>query len=171
MKEILDGKRVPEHERFYKKYFQIKQTPVRGLQVIVNEDAVKQTKRYYGYFVFLSNEKMDAMTALYLYRNKDLIEKAFGNIKDRLNLRRLLVSSEKSLDGKLFVSFVALIYLSYLKKQMQEAEIFQNYTLQALLDKLDIIECFENPGYDLRVGEVLTKQKQIYESLGISPPT
>ena len=170
-KEILDGKRVPEHERFYKKYFQIKQTPVRGLQVIVNEDAVKQTKRYYGYFVFLSNEKMDAMTALYLYRNKDLIEKAFGNIKDRLNLRRLLVSSEKSLDGKLFVSFVALIYLSYLKKQMQEAEIFQNYTLQALLDKLDIIECFENPGYDLRVGEVLTKQKQIYESLGISPPT
>ena len=54
---------------------------------------------------------------------------------------------------------------------MQEAEIFQNYTLQALLDKLDIIECFENPGYDLRVGEVLTKQKQIYESLGISPPT
>ena len=111
------------------------------------------------------------MTALELYRNKDLIEKAYGNIKDRLNLRRLLVSSEKSLDGQLFVAFVALIYLSYLKKQMQEAEIFQNYTLQALLDKLDIIECFENPGYDLRVGEVLTKQKQIYESLGISPPT
>ena len=45
-KEILDGKRVPEHERFYKKYFQIKQTLVRGLQVSVNEDAVKQTKRY-----------------------------------------------------------------------------------------------------------------------------
>ena len=170
-KEILDGKRVPEHERFYKKYFQIKQTPIRGLQVNVNEDVVKQTKRYYGYFVLLSNEKMDAMTALHLYRNKDLIEKAFGNIKDRLNLRRLLVSSEKSLDGKLFVSFVALIYLSYLKKQMQEAGIFQNYTLQSLLDKLDIIECFENPGYDLRVGEVLTKQKQIYESLDISPPT
>lgn len=170
-KEILDGKRVPEHERFYKKYFQIKQTPVRGIQVNINEDAVKQTKRYYGYFVLLSNEKMDAMTALHLYRNKDLIEKAFGNIKDRLNIRRLLVSSEKSLDGKLFVSFVALIYLSYLKKQMQEARIFQNYTLQALLDKLDIIECFENPGYDLRVGEVLTKQKQIYESLGINPPT
>ena len=116
------------------------------MQVTVTEDVVKQTKRYYGYFALLSNEKMDAMTALQLYRNKDLIEKAFGNIKDRLNLRRLLVSSEKSLDGKLFVSFVALIYLSYLKKQMQEAGIFQNYTLQSLLVKLDIIECFGNPG-------------------------
>ena len=76
------------------------------------------------------------MTALELYRNKDLIEKAYGNIKDRLNLRRLLVSSEKSLDGQLFVAFVALIYLSYLKKHMQEAGIFQNYTIQSLLDKL-----------------------------------
>lgn len=169
-KEILNGKRVPEHERFYKKYFQINETPVHGMQVTVNEDVVKQTKRYYGYFALLSNKKMDAMTALQLYRDKDLIEKAFGNIENRLNLRRLLVSSEKSLDGKLFVSFVALIYLSYLKKQMQEAGIFQNYTLQSLLDKLDIIECIENPDYDLMGGEVLTKQKQIYESLGISPP-
>ena len=115
-KEILNGKRVPEHERFYKKYFQIKKTPIRGIQVTVKEDAVKKTKRYYGYFALLSNEKMAAMTAQQLYRNKNLIEKAFGNINDRLNLRCLLVSSEKSFDGKIFIAFVALIYLSYLKK-------------------------------------------------------
>ena len=82
----------------------------------------------------LTNEKMDAITALQLYRNKDLIEKAFGNIKERLNLRRLLVSSEKSLDGKLFVAFVSLIYLSYIKKQMQESGLFKDYTVQTLLD-------------------------------------
>lgn len=169
-KEILSDQRVPEHERYYKQYFVIKETPIRGIQVSVKEDAVKKTKRYYGYFTLLSNEKMEAMTALQLYRNKDLIEKAFGNIKDRLNLRRLLVSSEKSLDGKIFVAFVALQYLSYIKKQMQEAGLFRNYTLQTLLDKLDVIECFENPGYDLRIGEVVTKQKQIYEALGIVPP-
>ena len=42
---------------------------------------------------------------------------------------------------------------------MHEAELYQNYTIQSVLDKLDIIECFEYPGYDLRVGDVLTKQK------------
>ena len=31
---------------------------------------------------------------------------------------------------------------------MQEAGIFQNYTIKSLLDKLDIIEYFEHPGYD-----------------------
>ncbi len=105
-----------------------------------------------------------------LYRNKDIVEKAFGNIKDRLNLRRLLVSSEKSLDGKLFVGFVALIYLAYIKKRMHQTGLFEKYTLQAVLDKLDVIECFEYPGYDLRIGEVLSKQKQIYDAMGISPP-
>jgi hypothetical protein len=43
--------------------------------------------------------------------------------------------------------------------------MFQNYTIQTLLDKLDVIECFENPGYDLRIGEVLTKQREIYKAL------
>ncbi|NDL68874.1 IS1634 family transposase [Anaerotalea alkaliphila] len=169
-KELQDGKHTPEHESFYKKYFEIKETPVRGMQVTVKEDAVRKSKRYYGYFTLMSNEKMDAMTALQLYRNKDLIEKAFGNIKDRLNLRRLLVSSERSLDGKLFVSFVALIYVSYIKNHMQETGLFKDYTVQSLLDKLDLIECFENPGHALRVGEVLSKQKQIYEALAITPP-
>jgi len=60
---------------------------------------------------------MDAVTALELYRNKDVVEKAFGNLKELLNMRRALVSSEQSLDGKLFVQFVALIYLSYIKNR------------------------------------------------------
>jgi len=168
--ELLSGKRVPEHEAFYRKYFDIKATAVRGMQLTVNDEVVRKTKRYYGYFTLLSNEKMDPLTALQLYRNQDLVEKAFGNLKDRLNLRRLLVSSEKSLDGKLFVGFIALIYMAYLKKRMQDSGMFQKYTIQTMLDKLDVIECFENPGYALRVGEVLSKQKQIYEALGINPP-
>ena len=46
---------------------------------------------------------MDAITALETYRNRDLVEKAFGNLKEKLNLRRALVSSETGLSGKLFV--------------------------------------------------------------------
>lgn len=169
--ELESDKRVPEHEELYKRYFEEKTTPKRGTKVTVKEEAVRKAKRYYGFFGLLTNETMDAITALELYRNKDLVEKAFGNLKERLNMRRTLVSSEQSLDGKLFVEFVALIYLSYIKKQMQETDLFKSYTLQSALDKLDIIECFEEPGQKLRVGEILEKQKQIYESLGVSPPS
>lgn len=169
--ELLEGKRKPEHEKFYKKYFEEKSTPVRGIQVTVKEGEVKKAKRYYGFFTLITNETMDSITALELYRNKDVVEKAFGNLKERLNLRRTLVSSEQSLDGKLFVEFVALIYLSYIKKQMQVQKLYRDYTLQGVLDKLDVIECFENPGRGLRVGEVLEKQKDLYFKLGVEPPT
>jgi len=169
--ELESGKRVPEHENLYKKYFETKTTPKRGTKISVNEEAVMKAKRYYGFFALLTNETMDAIIALELYRNKDVVEKAFGNLKERLNMRRTLVSSEQSLDGKLFVEFVALIYLSYIKKQMQETDLFKSYTLQSALDKLDVIECFEEHGQKLRVGELLEKQKEIYKSLGVAPPT
>ena len=169
--ELETGQRTSEHEKLYQKYFRTKTTPKRGTVVTVKEEAVREAKRYFGFFALLTNETMDAITALELYRNKDVVEKAFGNLKERLNMRRTLVSSEQSLDGKLFVEFVALIYLSYIKKQMQGTDLFKYYTMRGALDKLDVIECFEEPGRKLRVGELLGKQRDIYTSSGVAPPS
>lgn len=105
-RELESGKRIPEHEDHYKKYFDVKTTPKRGTKATVREDVVLQAKKYFGFFVFLTNETMDAVTALEIYRNKDLVEKAFGNLKERLNLRRTLVSSEQSLDGHDLQNFI-----------------------------------------------------------------
>ena len=59
------------------------------------------------YFALISNGIKDPLEVLELYRAKGLIEKAFGSLKERLNIRRQFVSSEDSLKGKLFVQFVA----------------------------------------------------------------
>ena len=168
--ELLSNKPLKEHQSFYDKYFTIKQTPKRGISVEVKMDEVNKTQKYYGFFVLLTNEKMDATKALQLYRNKDVVEKAFGNLKERLSMRRMLVSSEHSLNGKLFVEFIALIFLSYIKKQMQINNLYKKYTLSTLLDKIDIIECFEYPNTKPRVGEVLEKQREIYEAMGVKVP-
>ena len=39
------------------------------------------------FFALISNAKMDAITTLETYRNRDLVEKDFVNLKERLNLR------------------------------------------------------------------------------------
>ena len=168
--ELETDSRVPEHEKLYLKYFTCKTTPKRGTKVTVNKEEINKATRYFGFFSLITNETMDAITVLELYRNKDVVEKAFGNLKERLNMRRNLVSSEKSLDGKLFVQFVALIYLSYIKKQMQITDLLKKYTLPSLLDKLSVIECFEQPGRVLKVGEMLDEQKRLYHELGVRPP-
>ena len=149
----------------------MKTTPKRGRQVYYKEDAIKEARRYLGYFAIITNETMDAFTALHLYRMKDVVEKAFGNIKERLNMRRLLVSSEKGLEGKIFTEFVALILISHLDHKMKETGLYNNYTMQSLLDKLDVLECLEDANHSLRIGEMLVKQAGIYEALGVEAPT
>ena len=167
--ELLSGKRVPEHEKEYRKYFEIRETPKRGISLSYNQDAINAARERYGFFVLISNEVKDPVAALSLYRMRDIVEKAFWNVKERLNLRRTLTSSESSLEGKLFVEFVALIYLSYIKKKMEETGLFAKYTMHELLDELDVIECFTEPGKSPIQGEVLKKQEQLYRDLGVTP--
>lgn len=168
--ELESGKRNAEHERLYATYFKVTSTPVKGISVAAKEETIAETKKNYGYFALLSNDIKDPIEALKIYRNKDLVEKAFGNLKERLNLRRLSVSSEQSLNGKLFVEFIALIILSYIKKRMQSTGLFKNITMQELLDELDIIEGFEQAGHQLYAGEMTNRQLELYEKLGVNPP-
>lgn len=167
--EILSGKRIPEHERDYRKYFDIKETPKRGISISYKQEAIDAARARYGFFALVSNEIRDPVTAIRLYRTRDVIEKAFWNVKERLNLRRTLTSSESSLEGKLFVEFIALVYLSYIKKKMEDTGLFSKYTMHELLDELDVIECFQEPGKAPIQGEVLKKQEQIYRDLGVMP--
>ena len=168
--ELQSGRLVEEHRKAYDRFFTVKETPARGRKVSPKEDAIREARRNLGYFALVTNEKMDAHTALHIYRMKDVIEKAFGNLKERLNMRRLLAKSEKSLDGKLFVAFVALILVSCLNHRMKEADLYKKYTMQQVLDKLDVLECFEDKNRTLRIGELLKKQAEIYEALGVKVP-
>ena len=155
----------------YDKFFDVTTTPKRGRKIKSKEEAMRQAAKNYGYFALLSNEVKNPFEALSLYRSKDIVEKGFGNLKDRLNFRRMQVSLELSLNGKLFVEFVALIYLSYVKKKMQDAGLFGKWTLQGLLDELDTVELFESPEHGRLLGEVTKKQEGIYTALGVDPPS
>lgn len=169
--DLLTGKPRACYANEYDKYFTLNETPKRGRKVVPKEDVIREAAKNFGYFALLSNEVKDPFDALSLYRSKDIVEKAFGNLKEWLNFRRMQVSSELSLNGKLFVEFIALIYLSYVKKKMQDAKLFEKWTLQGLLDELDAIELFEAPGYGRILGEITKKQVQLYRHLGVNPPS
>ena len=168
---LCEGKMDPEDAALYQKYFVINETPVRGVRYSFKEDAIRKAEKNYGYFVLMSNGIKDPVEALKIYRNKDLIEKSFGNLKERLDMRRMSVASEENFEGKLFVQFVALQLLSYIKKQMDDNGLFKNYTMQSLLDELDIIEYYQHPGKAHHLSEITEKQRKLYEIMQASVPT
>jgi transposase len=169
--DLRTGNKKPEHEAQYKKYFTVSETPKRGIRIEANQKAVDHAEKNFGYFALLSNNIKDAMEALRIYRTKDVIEKAFGNLKERLNMRRESVASEEALEGKLFIQFIALIHVCYIKKVMDEKKLFAKYSMDTLLDELDIIEFYQHPGCRHSVGEITLKQKQIFEAMGVALPT
>lgn len=169
--ELLSGRKNPDHEKLYRKYFDMKETPKRGISLTPKQEAIEAAEKNSGYFALISNGVKDPLEALKIYRSKDMIEKAFGNLKERLNMRRTSVSSEENLEGKLFVQFIALIYLSYIKKVMSDKNLFKDYTMQELLDELDIIECYEQPGHKRCIGEMTKRQMDLYGYLGVDIPS
>jgi len=169
--EILSGKRNESHEKSYAKYYDVTATPVRGVRITPKQEAINAARKNFGFFVLMSNGVKDPVEALKIYRAKDMIEKSFNDLKDRLNMRRTSVSSEENLEGKLFLQFVALIYLSYIKQAMDKAGLFKYYTMQELFDELDVIELFQQPGSAAYYGEITDKQKKLYTALGIEAPS
>ncbi len=154
----------------YKRYFKVTKRTESGVLVEIKEEAVEEKLTYAGYFVLLSNSRMTSAQVLSHYRDKDQVEKAFMNLKDRLNMRRLRVSSERGLEGKLFVQYLALILVSELKHRMEQANLFKDYTLDEVLEAFNRVECFIHPSFGMTIGEILQKQETLYEQLNLKIP-
>ncbi len=167
--ELYSDKREARHEKMYTRYFTVHTTPKRGTQLTPNDEAIKEKENRMGYFALISNGIKDPKEAIEIYRNKDVIEKAYDDLKNRLSMHRTSVSSEESLDGKLFVQFIALILVSYIKQKMDKENLYKKFTLQGVLDELDVIEKFTHPQSTPIVGEVTKKQRMLFEKLGVEP--
>ena len=54
------------------KYFMVKETPKRGVQIHYIDGAIQKRMEQFGYFVLLSNDIKDPVSALEVYRRKDM---------------------------------------------------------------------------------------------------
>jgi transposase len=168
---LVSGKELGERQQsICDKYFVVKRTPKRGVSVSYNESAIVEHTNDTGYFVLLSNDIKDPVAALRVYRKKDMAEKAFDNLKERLEMRRTTVHSDQTLQGKFFLQFLALIYVSYIRKCMSDNDLYRNYTMQTLIDSLDVIERFEYEGQRPYCSEITDKQCKLYAAFDIDPP-
>ena len=135
--ELVSEKLCPKHKADYKQFFLIKTTPVRGRKVEYNDEAIKQyRKNTVGWFVLMSNDIKDASTALWVYRMKDAVEKHFDDLKNDLDMKRLRIHSPETMTGRIFIQFVALIFVAKIKVVMQANDWLRNHNLQEVIDEM-----------------------------------
>ena len=85
-------------------------------------------------------------------------------------MKRTRVHSDETLAGKFFLQFIALMYVSYIHKYMKQNNLYRNYTMQPLLDALDVIERYEYEGHRYYCGEITEKQRDFYAFFNAQVP-
>nr|WP_288978977.1 transposase [uncultured Blautia sp.] len=95
------------------------QKTIRGrLTVTLNDKAIIDETRYYGYFVLVSNEKMDAFRALREYRLRELTEEGFRIDKQYNDAHVTRSKTTGTLEGRFFCQFVAYGYEVFFQREL-----------------------------------------------------
>ena len=171
--ELLSGKPADGHEEFYRRYLIVKETPKRGLKVEFNEAEIqKRRKKYSGFFCILSNKIKTSEEALSIYRNKDVVENCFDDLKNHLDMKRLRVHTAAAMDGRLFLQFLALIYTSSIRTKIQTDEKLKYMTVREAMEEMETLTKIK---YSNRYGQVFTEttktQRRIMEVFDVQLST
>ena len=135
--ELRSGNRMKEHNKYYEQFFFVRETPVRGIKVDFNENAIAAYKHnHIGWFILAGNDIKDKVKALEVYRAKDAVEKCFDDLKNDLDMKRIRMHSKETMEGRIFIQFVALLITTRLEQVMNDAGWFKNYDLQEIIDEM-----------------------------------
>jgi transposase len=165
----LEDKPVKENAKHYEKYFDVSETPKRGRRIKPREDAIREhAKSACGYFVLMTNDIKDPVDALRLYRDKDCVEKGFDDLKNALDMKRLRVHSSLTMEGRLFVQFLALALSAGIRNVMEKSGLDKRMTMPEMLNEMKSLRSVILPGKQKPVYTMPSKkQREILDAFGI----
>jgi transposase len=105
------------HSDYYDKYFTVSDTSKRGRKIIEKVSLEDINKKYSGYWCLLSNEKRERSEIYEAYSQRNTAEIFYDMVKNDLNVERLRSHNNKTFEGNMFVTFIALIILIDFKRK------------------------------------------------------
>jgi transposase len=123
---------------------------------------------YVGYQAILSTRIKDPLQALQIYREKDVVEKCFSDLKNQLDMKRLRVHRSPMMKGRLFIQFVAMILLSQIRNVLREQKELASYTARGLLKEMESLTTIHYSGtYKDKHSEVTKRQREILAAFNL----
>jgi transposase len=122
-----------------------------------------------GFFVLLSNDSCYAVEAYKVYREKDVVEKGFGNLKNGIDMKRLRVHDALAMEGRLFIAFVALVLSCGVRSVMVDSKLGERYSLPELMNELKSFHSVSLEGQLKPIFSKLSKaQREIFTAFDIN---
>ena len=179
-RNLLEAKRKLEEgdlseadKKRYLRYFIVKETPKRGRVINFNDVEIQEyRKRYAGFFCILSNKIKTAMEALHIYRTKEVVENCFDDLKNQLDMKRLRVHDSNAMDSRMFLQFLALIFICRMRNTIRNDKELKNFTVRETMEFMETVIQIKYSGhYGQFYTEIGPKERKILDSFGIPIPT
>jgi transposase len=174
--EMKAGELNESHQPFYDEYFTYGYKTKNGRKVIPLKDPVQVfSERLDGYWCLYTTSEKDARKAYQEYRERNDIEVLFDDLKNGQDCKRLRVHSPKTMRGRLFVQFIALIIDTKLRQMIKEHhEDLKKYGAHPdkVLDRVSTYTRTSFKGKYRDCYSTLTKAQQtIFTAFDITLPT
>lgn len=163
-------KEPPEKKLKYDKFFLINRAKDGSLAFKKNYEAIDEALQKCGFFLIAETDfEKSSEEILKIYRNRDMIEKSFDELKNEIDMKRLRSHSIETANGKIFVSFIALIVKSFMLKQLGDHMKENNLSFKKILTELSKIKCFDFGKYSKPqlINPVSKKQRDIFALLDV----
>lgn len=168
--ELETGRKQDSHMELYERFFVVKNTPKRGLTVQFNDPEIqKYRKRYAGFFCIMTNVKITSSQLLDVYRQKDVVENCFDDLKNSLDMKRLRIHSSESMDNRLLIQFLSVILVSKIRMIAKGNKDLKYFSVREILEAMESVVRISYSGrYGSIVSETGPLQKIIMETFGVA---
>ena len=164
-----DGAEVQkEFEKYIKVY---RKKYARRRNVEYDTDMIAQHKnKYAGYICFLTNDRTieTAWDALTEYSTRDYIEKDFDEMMNDLDMKRIRVQTDGRMKSRLFIQFIAEIYIREIRTCIRSSEKCNKLTKKQVFSHIKTIYKVHFKGkYKDVYPELSRYQRDILDALNI----
>jgi hypothetical protein len=168
LKTAEEGGGKGKLEKEIKKYLVVRKGKT-GERYNINHGVLEKELENSGWLVLITNRIRGGEEALECYRAKDVVEKGFLRLKHAIDLNRIRVHSQESMQNKVFVGFIALILLSHINKVMVQKKMYRDMSMKDVLFTLKKLRVQRISGESI-LFPVTLKQRSIYNAFSIKLP-
>jgi transposase len=160
-------------QKEYEKYIHVyREKYARHRTVVYDTDMIaKHKNKYAGHICFLTNDRtiQTARDALVEYSTRDYIEKDFDEMKNNLDLKRIRVQTDARMRSRLFIQFIAEIYMREVRVRTRNSKTCGKLTRKQIFSHIKTIYKVKFKGkYKDVYPELSKQQREILDALDVS---
>lgn len=168
---LVAGEEYEADKSFCDTYLIVRETPKKGRAVDYNHEAIQNfVNNDSCYWILMSTAEKDKEKALADYRGRNDVEVNFDDVKNSMDLKRMRNHSEKTVRGKIFVIFIALILLTQLRNMVRKTPAKERHYWTER-DFLEKVASYTRVHFDGRYKDVFTvptaSQRFVFDFMGI----